>query len=138
MDVKAMAYSLDFRQHVMKMKAQLGLSYQKTSDRFGVSIQSLFRWAQRIEPCTSYAPYVKKLDPNDLLKDVEQYPDAYQRERAERLGVSESAIWQALKKLNISRKKKLTTSKSRPSKTSRVSAAQGRVSGTRSHYYRDR
>lgn len=130
-----MAYSLDFRQHVMKMKAELGLSYQKTSDRFGVSINSLFRWAKRIEPRTSYAPYVKKLNPIDLLKDVEQFPDAYQKERAERLGVSESTIWQALKKLKISRKKKPSASKSRSSKTSRVSEAQDSISRRRSHYY---
>ncbi|WP_202880355.1 IS630 transposase-related protein [Arsenophonus endosymbiont of Bemisia tabaci] len=29
-------------------------------------------------------------------KDVEQYPDAYQKERAERFGVCQKAIWQDL------------------------------------------
>ncbi|CAA2929772.1 hypothetical protein ARSQ2_00877 [Arsenophonus endosymbiont of Bemisia tabaci Q2] len=33
-----------------------------------------------------------------MIKDVEQYPDAYQKERAERFGVCQKAIWQAFKK----------------------------------------
>ena len=41
-----------------------------------------------------------------LSEDVEDFPDAYQRERAERLGVSKSAIYYALKRLNITFKKK--------------------------------
>ncbi|MGG2141518.1 IS630 transposase-related protein [Symbiopectobacterium sp. RP] len=36
-----------------------------------------------------------------MIKDVEPYPDAYQKERAERFGVCQKAIWQALKKLGL-------------------------------------
>ncbi|MGG2140656.1 IS630 transposase-related protein [Symbiopectobacterium sp. RP] len=41
------------------------------------------------------------------IKDVEPYPDAYQKERAERFGVCQKAIWQALKKLGLTYKKTL-------------------------------
>ena len=41
-----------------------------------------------------------------LKQDVETYPDAYQYERAQRLGVSQRGIGYALKRLAMSRKKK--------------------------------
>jgi hypothetical protein len=43
----------------------------------------------------------RKIDPTLLLADVEAYPDAYQSERAARLGVHQSTIFYLLKKLNI-------------------------------------
>ena len=42
-----------------------------------------------------------------LKRDVEGYPDAYQFERAKRLGVSRQGIWYALKRLGVSYKKTL-------------------------------
>ena len=40
-----------------------------------------------------------------LAEDVKTYPDAYQYERANRLGVSSSGIGHALKRLGVSYKK---------------------------------
>jgi len=40
-----------------------------------------------------------------LRKDVEDYPDLYQHERAKKFGVGQSTIFYALKRLNISNKK---------------------------------
>lgn len=105
-----MAYSLDFRRRVMELKATRGLSFQQTSDIFDVSMRSLFRWSERLEPCTTRAAYVQKLDPAALARDVEDYPDSYRKERADRLDVSVSAIGVGLKKLGITRKKKPHTS----------------------------
>ena len=45
---------------------------------------------------------------NLLAFDVEIYPDADQDERAERFGVCQKTIGQALKKLNVTYKKALT------------------------------
>lgn len=49
-----------------------------------------------------------KIHPDALKGDVEKYPDAYQYERAKRLGVSQRGIGYALKRLGISRKKTLS------------------------------
>ena len=46
-----------------------------------------------------------------LARDIEDYPDAYQFERAERFGVCQKAIWQALKPMGVTYKKSLTASK---------------------------
>ena len=57
--------------------------------------------------------------PNDaLLKDVEQYPDDYMYERAQRFGCSKSGIEAALKRLCISQKKDLNVLKILPIKES--------------------
>ncbi|WP_181994267.1 IS630 transposase-related protein [Arsenophonus endosymbiont of Bemisia tabaci] len=41
------------------------------------------------------------------MKYVEQYTDAYQKELADRFGVFQKAIWQALKKMGLTYKKTL-------------------------------
>lgn len=102
-----MGYSLDFRKRVMADKEANNLSFQQTSDKYNVSMRSLFRWADTIEPCTSRDKPATKIDEERLLKDIEEFPDAYQFERAERLMVTQPAIHYALKRLHITYKKTL-------------------------------
>ena len=52
------------------------------------------------------------------LKVLEQHPDDYMYERAQRFGCSKSGIEAALKRLGISQKKDLRASKSLPIKES--------------------
>ncbi|MDC9613921.1 IS630 transposase-related protein [Xenorhabdus khoisanae] len=54
-------------------------------------------------------PATKISDPV-LTADIQHFPDDYQWERAKRLGVSQSAIHYALKRLRISRKKTIRAS----------------------------
>ncbi|CAA2929498.1 hypothetical protein ARSQ2_00590 [Arsenophonus endosymbiont of Bemisia tabaci Q2] len=56
-----------------------------------------------------------------MIKDVEQYPDAYQKERAERFGICQKAIWQALKKIGLTYKKNSTSSENRRKHSTNVS-----------------
>lgn len=112
-----MTYSLDFRQKVLKMRAQENLSMAEASKRFGVGVTSIMRWSKKIEAKPVRERPALKVDMEGLKKDVEVYPDAYLIERAKRLNVSRSAIWYALKRLNITYKKNSATSKSRPRKT---------------------
>jgi transposase len=100
-----MAYSLDFREHVFKVKQQGQLTFQEVSERFSIPIRTLFRWQQRIEPKTKRNKPSTKIDMEALSKDVRDNPDHYQHERAKTFGVSQSAIFYALKRLNISNKK---------------------------------
>jgi hypothetical protein len=43
---------------------------------------------------------------------VREYPDAYQAERAKRLGVSEKGIGHALRRMNVTYKQNTSTSQS--------------------------
>lgn len=51
-----------------------------------------------------------KIDMDALQKDVLQNPDHYQYERAKKFGVSQSAIFYALKRLKITDKKNTVSS----------------------------
>ncbi|MCF7568780.1 IS630 transposase-related protein [Sabulilitoribacter arenilitoris] len=105
-----MAYSLDFRRQVFKVKQKDQLTFQELSDRFGIPIRTIFRWQQRIEPKNKRNKPSTKIDMEALRKDVQDYPDRYQYERAKVFGVSQSAIFYALQRLNISYKKNAISS----------------------------
>lgn len=108
-----MSYSLEFRVHVFKLKQKEQLTFQQTSDRFGIPIRTLFRWQKRLEPKTTRNKPSTKIDMEALRKDVKETPDSYQYERARKFGVSQSAIYYALKRLKISNKKNALPSRSR-------------------------
>ena len=111
-----MTYSLDFRLHVLGVREKEGLTFAETSARFCVGIASLTRWSKSLEP-KSYPLRMYKIDLDALEADVEKYPDSYQFERAERFGVRQNSIHQALKKLNVTYKKSPKTSEGRRRQT---------------------
>lgn len=104
-----MTYSRDFRQRVQDYQNDYGLTFEQTSKHFKVSMTALFRWQNHIDPSLKRNKAPTKLHDSALLNDVEKYPDAYQYERAERLGVCQSAIHYGLKRLNITHKKNTST-----------------------------
>ncbi|WP_237388137.1 IS630 transposase-related protein [Xenorhabdus sp. Sc-CR9] len=105
-----MGYSLDFRKRVLAYKDKHSLTFEQTSAHFEVAIRTLFRWSDNIEPCVTRNKPPTKISDETLLIDVQNYPDDYQWERAKRLGVTQSAIHYALKRLNINVKKNAKTS----------------------------
>lgn len=105
-----MAYSLDFRRQVFKVKQKEKLTFQELSDRFDIPIRTLFRWQSRIEPKTQRNKPATKVDMESLAQDVKDHPDLYQYERAKKFGVSQSTIFYALKRLQISNKKNVVPS----------------------------
>jgi hypothetical protein len=106
-----MTYSKDFIKKVLAYKDKHRLTFEQTSKHFEISIRSLFRWEKKLEPAITRNKPATKVDMKQLMIDVDQYPDAYQWERAQRLGVSKSCIHYALKRLEISFKKNAKTSK---------------------------
>lgn len=108
-----MTYSLDFRLHVLSIKEKEGLSFCKLAARVNVGIASLVRWSKKPEAASTRNKPPLKIDREKLKQDVINYPDAYQYERAQRLGVSQTGIWHALKRLKVTYKKNSQTSQSR-------------------------
>ena len=109
-----MTYSLDFRKKVLAVKKRENLSFEQVAQRFDIgSKNTVFRWTKKLEPCETRNKPATKIDMDALAEDVKNHPDAYQHERAERLGVSESCVQTALKRLAISRKKNAKASQGR-------------------------
>lgn len=100
-----MTYSLDFRRKLFSIKASKKLTFLETSQLFNISMATLFRWSKKIEPSRTRNKPATKIDMNALKRDIEAYPDAYQFERAQRLGVSAGGIFHALKRLKVTYKK---------------------------------
>ncbi len=111
-----MTYSLDMRQQVLKIRREERLSMAQVAKRFGVGVASVMRWSNNVE-CVKKRNRSTKINMEALKLDIEQYPDAYQYERATRLGVGEHCVWYALKLLNVTYKKNAAASKGNSRKT---------------------
>jgi len=116
-----MTHPIEFRCHVLSVRKKEGLTFRETANRFWLGISSLTRWSKNLEP-KAYPLRMYKIDLKALEADVELYPDAYQHERAERFGVHQNAIHEALKKLDVTYKKSPNTPKGGRRKTAMLPA----------------
>ena len=94
-----MAYSLDFRKRVLSHQDKNRLTQTATANLFDLSVRTLYRWGQRIEPKTTRNKPAIKIDMESLKSYVEEFPDKYQYEIAVHFKVSTSCIQGALKRL---------------------------------------
>lgn len=111
-----MTYSVDFRRRVLEIKMKENLTCDETSKRFGIGINSVVRWSKKLEPQRTRNKPATKINMEALKRDIGSYPDAYQYERAQRLNVSTNCVHFALKRLDITYKKKPLSSKSQSRK----------------------
>ena len=100
-----MTYPLKFRQKVFSVKEKYDLTFEQTSERFAVPVRTLFRWNKQLEPRTTRNKPASKVPMDLLMKDVNDYPDSYLWERAQRFNVKLETIFYALKRLGVSVKK---------------------------------
>jgi transposase len=104
-----MSYDPKFRERALKFFE--AHSTKETCEAFGISPNALYTWKRRLAETGSLEnkplnrPW-RKIDPEKLRKDVEDYPDAFNRERAQRFGCTEETVRLALKKLKKKKKKK--------------------------------
>ena len=106
-----MTYSLDFRKQVLK-SINDGMTFAEAAEFYNLSPTTIQNWKRRVHSKTTRQTKPYKIPDDVLLNDVKEHPDDYQYERARRLNCSKSGIGYALKRLNISQKKDLSTSKS--------------------------
>ena len=116
-----MTYSADFRAQVIKSVQNKDMSIRQACTFYNVSKTALQRWLKNPSIKKTRDKPPSKIPNEALLKDVAQYPDDCMYERAQRLGCSKSGIEIALKRLGISQKKDLRTSKSVSNKKSDIS-----------------
>jgi transposase len=103
-----MAISLDLRERAVSAVREDGEKQMQVAKRFKISISSLKRWLNR-ETLAADKPGPRtaiRLNREKLKELVEQDPDAYLDEYAEKLGSKRSTVAYNLNVLGISRKKK--------------------------------
>lgn len=105
-------YSLQIRKKMMLVKEEEKLSIRGIAKRYGISPNTIYRWLKKLEPKKERKERATKIDMKGLEADVKKHPDLYQYERGEKFKVRQSTICYALKRLGISYKKNLQTSKS--------------------------
>lgn len=98
-----MTYSINFRRKVLLIKEQEKLTFSEVSERVGVGKARVVRGSNRIEAQSTRNQPATRIDLEKLKPDVQMYPEAYQYERAERVGVSPTGIGAALRRLGITR-----------------------------------
>lgn len=103
-------YSIDLRQRVVEY-LQKTQDKKKASELFQVGIATVYRWAARfaqkghVEPLRRERAY-KKIDDEQLIAYVKEHPDHFLSEIAAHFGLTLQAIFYALKRLKITRKKR--------------------------------
>ena len=101
-----MSYSLDLRQKVINY-IEHGGKITDAAKTFGIGRATIYRWLNRQNlEATKVECRKRKLDWKALETDVKLNPDEKLIERAKKFGVHPSAIWYALNKMKITRKKK--------------------------------
>jgi transposase len=108
-------YSMDLRQRVARAVDQKGGSLRQLARRFFVSLSFITRLLALRRHSGSVAPRPRRSGPPPTLDEaalkrlrqlVADQPDALLDELARQLGCGRMTVWRALRKLNITRKKK--------------------------------
>ena len=101
-----MPYSLDLKEKVIAY-IDNGGRVSSAAKIFGIHRTSIYRWlGQKDLTPIKVERRKRKLDWEALEEDVKNHPDLRLCERAKKFGVHTSSVGYALKKLNITRKKR--------------------------------
>ena len=104
-----MAYSLDYKRRAVGYKDE-GHTFKDLEEVFKITHKTYYTWKKKLEEGYFDKKRVferkRKIDKEKLLEVIEEKPDAYLSELAELFNCSSVAIFKALKKLNITYKKR--------------------------------
>ncbi len=105
-----MSYPEKYRNRTIEYRHE-GHTLEETKEVFKVSITTIRNWEKRLDEEGTLAnkplkrPF-KKIDPEKLSTYIQAHPDAYIREIATEFECCETAVRKALKRQNITRKKR--------------------------------
>ena len=100
-----MTYGVDLRKRVVGFVSQGGIKIE-ASRHFGISIWCVKDWCRRDKLSAKPHPRrLRKIDMQKLSQHLQKHNDAILRERAAEFGVTEQAIWYALRRLKATHKK---------------------------------
>jgi transposase len=106
-----MAYSIDFIKKAVEYK-QKGHTFKQLRETFGIPSETYYTWRDRLasgyyEQPKTVKERQRKIDKEQLRQAVEANPDAFLCELAEPYQCSAQAVFYALRKMNMTLKKRL-------------------------------
>jgi transposase len=95
-----MAYSKDYRKAAIDFKRR-GHTFKELKDVFKITPRTYYQWVESLETRGSVKVKIKqtrkrKIDPDALIKAVEEKPDVYLRELAKQFNCSIAAVHKQL------------------------------------------
>jgi transposase len=116
-------YSIDLRERVLSF-LEKNPDKKAASELFQVGLATIFRWVAKKKAVGNVQPLrrpyaYKRIDDEKLTAYVEAHPDHFLSEIANHFGLTLQAIFYALKRLKITRKKNLRFIKKKTSKLER-------------------
>jgi len=104
-----MAYSIDYKRRAVAYK-QEGHTFKQLREAFGIPSETYYDWKKKLESgyyeAKTKQERNRKIDKDMLRQAVAQQPDAYLGELAKQFDCTATAVFYALEKLNITRKKR--------------------------------
>lgn len=101
-------YSIDFIRCAVNYKNE-GHTFRELKDTFNVPPETYYIWKKKLENGYDGTKIIRerkrKIDKEELKKAVQEKPDAYLYELAEKFGCTPQAVFLMLEKLKITRKK---------------------------------
>ncbi len=104
-----MAYSKDYKECAVRYKRN-NHTFEETKAIFGMAKSTFYAWEKEYDagfPEKEKRTYEKKIDKKALQKAVEEHPDSELSELAKPFQCTEQAIFYALRRMKITRKKRL-------------------------------
>jgi transposase len=104
-----MAYSIDFIKRAVAYR-QEGHTFAQLREAFDIPSATYYDWQAKLNnghfDITVKRERRRKIDKEALIKAVAEKPDAFLKEYAEQFNCTATAVYYALEKLNITRKKR--------------------------------
>ena len=105
-----MAYSIDYKKRAVAYR-QEGHTFKQLREAFDIPPETYYEWKEKLESgyyeITTKRERKRKIDKDLLKQAVAQQPDAYLKELAKQFNCTASAVFYALEKLHMTRKKRL-------------------------------
>ena len=106
-----MSYSTDLRKKVLAFLSEGG-TQKDAAKLFNIGTTTIYCWKKRksLTP-TPRKTWQNKINKQELIQHVKDFPDMILRERAEHFNVKTNAIWNALRRLKIHKKNDIISGK---------------------------
>ena len=115
-------YSMDYRLRAAAYKDE-GHTFKELKQTFGIPAETFYQWKEKLGSGYYETKTIRernrKINKDVLKRMVAEKPDAYLRELADKFNCTGYAVFYALKKLKITRKKSVLPVTKNPRKNAR-------------------